>query len=137
MDYQKPVEHIEPALEAFPAKVIGTLLPEEEDIGDLWWNPQNALPRLASRWLYEGLPKGTRFMPRDGVDPEAALRHIMTIMRSSEPKQEHKEAGVAMMLGYWFEVIYCPDPDSTLIRYDAVTSSPATLNEIDSLKATE
>lgn len=57
---------------------------------------------LQQRWFFSGLPKGTKFVPREGVDEKAALRHLRCIQGSFEPKHEHKEACVAYLMSLWF-----------------------------------
>ena len=63
---------------------------------------------LVSRWFFSGLPKGTGFIARDGIDKDAALRHLRTIMVSFEPKHEHKEACVAYLMSLWFSDVKAP-----------------------------
>ena len=55
-----------------------------------------------SHWFFRGL-KNPEFVPKDGVDPNKALTHISAILRSWEPKHEHKVAGCAFLLDEWFE----------------------------------
>ena len=71
-------------------------IPEEFRRGDTKWN------RIASRWFFSGLPKGTIFSPKTGVDYLGALHHLASILSSFGPKHEHKEAGVAYLLSLWF-----------------------------------
>lgn len=77
-------------------------LPREFQQGDTKWN------RVASRWFFSGLPKGTIFSPKAGIDVQEALRHLAAILASFEPKQEHKEAGVAYLMSLWFYDIEIP-----------------------------
>lgn len=91
---------------AFPGSVIGTYLPEEKDIpeefkphGATDWND------LFSTWFFTGLPQDTIFVAKEGIDKDKALRHINTCMRSFQPRQEHKEAGVAYLFSLWFEEV--------------------------------
>lgn len=65
----------------------------------------NAIQR---KWFFEGLPAGTRFVPKEGVDEQAALRHLGAIQRSWAPKHEHKEAGVSWLMSLWFTDIIFP-----------------------------
>jgi hypothetical protein len=56
------------------------------------------------QWKYE-------IKPKEGVDVDKALRHIQAIMRSYQPKHEHKEAAVAYLLSQWFDdVTWTPKP---------------------------
>lgn len=85
---------------AFPAKVSHLMpnmsdIPREFDGGNTKWN------KLFSDWFYCGLSK-LELTPKDDISRDVALRHISTIMRSFEPKHEHKEAAVAYLLSLWF-----------------------------------
>ncbi|MFE9232014.1 hypothetical protein [Cellulosimicrobium funkei] len=64
---------------------------------------------LQQRWFFSGLPAETQMMPKEGVDPKLALRHLRTIQGSFAPKHEHKEEAVAFLLGEWFEFVVTPD----------------------------
>jgi len=86
---------------AFPAHVLNRM-PEWDEIPPEFkrhrgtrWN------ELMARWFYDGL-KGHEFCAKEGVDKDAALRHLMAILGSYEPKHEHKEAAVAYLMSLWF-----------------------------------
>lgn len=100
----KPISTLE---SVFPTATDGYLpamkdIPQEFKDGRTEWN------KLFSRWFYRGLPKETEFVPKDGIDPKEALRHIKYCMGSWEPKHEHKEAGVAYLLSLWFDKVNAP-----------------------------
>ncbi len=84
------------------------LLPPMKDIPKKFHNMSNKWVRIVSRWFFSGLPKGTEFIPKPGVDKEKALRMLKTCLGSFEPKHEHKEAGVAYMLSEFFEDVNIP-----------------------------
>lgn len=46
--------------------------------------------------------KLTGFIPKEGIDPEQAWRHVRALMTSWVPKHEHKEAGVAYLMSQYF-----------------------------------
>jgi len=56
---------------------------------------------LFSKWFYGGL-KSLKVAPKEGIDKNAALRHVKACMASWEPKAEHKEAGVAYLMSQYF-----------------------------------
>lgn len=87
------------------------LMPKREDIPDDFknMNGKTKWNRLFSKWFYSGLPQGTRFVPVEGIDADAAMRHIRAIMSSWEPKHEHKEAAVAYLLSIWFKDVIIPE----------------------------
>jgi hypothetical protein len=58
--------------------------------------------RLVSDRFFLGL-KDVKLIPKEGIDPDAAWRHVSTIIGSWEPKHEHKEAAAAWLLARWFE----------------------------------
>lgn len=100
-----PVPEISGVSAAFPADALDWM-PKWDDIPDEYrahngteWN------RIVSKWFYAGLPAGTRFVPRKGVDPGQALRVIGATLGSFAPKHEHKEAAAAYMLSCWFKSV--------------------------------
>ncbi len=88
---------------AFPAHVIGKYLPLWEDIPAEFKKNNDCHPyhRLAQDWFFTGL-KNLKLECRPGIDQSAALRHLQTIMRSYEPKHEHKIAGVAYLIDIFY-----------------------------------
>ena len=96
------VREVEDVMLAFPATVIGTLLPKWKDIPDEFKNRSNKWCRTASRFFFEGT-KEMELIPKEGIDVPKALRHVVACLRSYEPKHEHKEAGVAYLLATFFE----------------------------------
>jgi hypothetical protein len=88
---------------------MSKLLPAWKDIpyefkrGHTKWN------RIVSKWFFSGLPKETRFVPKDGIDTNAAKAHLRAILVSFEPKHEHKESSAAYLLSKWFEDVEVPN----------------------------
>lgn len=101
-------QEVDDVTAVFPANVIGTLLPEKVDIPREFFRGDNPWSRLTARWFYKGL-KG-RFIPKAGIDPKKATRHLATVMQSFEPQHEHKEAGVAYLMSLWFDHFEAADP---------------------------
>jgi hypothetical protein len=91
---------------AFPANVVGTLLPERSEIPEEfdsnWHRNNHEWCGVANRWFSHGLDQSD-FVAKDGIDAETAWKHLGTIMRSWEPKHEHKIAGVAWLMSQWFD----------------------------------
>ena len=85
-----------------------TLLPSREEIPAEMWNGHTEWNKAASMWFFRGLPKGTVFTPRPGIDVDSAKRHIKAILSSWEPKHEHKEAAAAYLLSKWFVNVEIP-----------------------------
>lgn len=86
---------------AFPTSVDG-MMPAYRDIPDEFKCSTNKWNKLFGDWFYAGLAE-LELTPKEGVDKDKALRHIRYIMRSWDPKHEHKEAGIAFLLNEWFE----------------------------------
>lgn len=88
---------------AFPANVMH-LMPKMEEIpvefkkGKTKWN------EFFSGMFYTGKLK-FQVIPKEGINGSEASRHILCIMRSFEPKHEHKEAACAYLFSLWFEEI--------------------------------
>ena len=93
---------------AFPA-LVSNLMPPMVDIPDEFKRDRSPWNAIVSRWFFSGL-KG-RLVPKDGIDYTSAMRHLSAVMRSYEPKHEHKEAAVAYLLSLWFD------------RYEAVPAA--------------
>ena len=84
------------------------LLPPYEKIPEEFKSKSNKWVKLFEQWFFNGLPKGTQFIQKPGIDQVKALRHVKTIMASYAPRHEHKTAGVAYLLSRWFEDVKTP-----------------------------
>lgn len=106
-DWSKPVPVSDIVL-AFPAGVIGTLLPPVEDIPKEFFK-ENKWTRLADL-CFAGIPEHgrTTISTRDGVDVWLAARQVSACLRSFDPKHEHKVAGVAYLLSLFFADVEFP-----------------------------
>ena len=95
---------VDDATLAFPASVVERLMPPYNEIPKEFknWNNETSWNKLTGRWFFEGL-NDVKWDAKPGIDPAVALRHIKTIMRSYEPKHEHKEAAVAYLMSLWFK----------------------------------
>lgn len=95
---------MEPQIITKQTEVVRDLMPPYEEIPDEFKNPfgNNKWARLTSDWFFYGI-KDAAFKPKDGIDTDMALSHIMKILRSFEPRHEHKEAAVAYLLSQWFD----------------------------------
>lgn len=97
---------------AFPAFVVGTLLPDEKEIPEQFWRLNNPWNNLFNTWFYDGLPETVVFHARSGFDGKKAYRHVAACMRSWEPKHQHKEAGCAWLMSLFFEKVVIPAGDN-------------------------
>lgn len=78
------------------------LLPPMSKIPDEFKNRDTKWNDLVSDWFFRGL-ESFDCVPKKGIDKKIALNHISAIMRSWDPKHEHKEAGCAYLFSLWFE----------------------------------
>lgn len=89
---------------AYPASVKH-LMPsgqEYETYRQNWFHGTTWGFKLFNEWFYSGV-KGLAMIPKEGINPELATRHIIAIMRSFEPQHEDKTAACAYLLEHWFE----------------------------------
>lgn len=80
------------------------LLPPWKDIPTQFRARSSSEPwcHFVSDWFFDGTD-AARMVARPGVDRRLAFRHLRAVMRSHEPKHEHKIAGVAYLCSLWFE----------------------------------
>lgn len=91
---------IPPVLYAFPAQVEA-LMPTWDAIPDDF-KRQNEWVRYVEAWFFHGF---TGLFTREDIAGEDAYRHLDTILRSFQPKHEHKVAAVAWLASRWFASI--------------------------------
>ena len=97
-DFSKPTK-----FDSISLASVMPLMPSYEDIPkEFRILSDNKWARFTAQWFFEGVD-AKRLVPREGVDRTEALRHCSAILRSFEPKHEHKEAAVAYLLSLWFE----------------------------------
>jgi hypothetical protein len=86
---------------AFPANVVGRLLPRWEDLPKEFRQDSTDYCHFVSRWF----SVGSSFKPKvkEGLDEQDVWRHLKACMGSFEPKHEHKVAGVAYLMSLWCE----------------------------------
>lgn len=84
---------------------VTSLLPAWDEIPAAFKSDAHPFNQVVTQWFFGGLPAETEFQPKPGVDPNAAILHVAAIMRSFQPKHEHKNAGCAYLLSLWFEDI--------------------------------
>jgi hypothetical protein len=62
----------------------------------------NRYNQLASKWFFCGLTQDDIPLARAGTDRDGALRFLGALLRSLDPKHEHKEAAAAWLMSLWF-----------------------------------
>ena len=96
-----PME-IDDATVAFPASV-SHLMPKWEEIPEEFKDGNNKFSQIQSKWFFKGLDKNI-LIPKKDIDKEKAMRHLVAIQGSYEPKHEHKMAAVAYLMSKWFTI---------------------------------
>lgn len=86
---------------AFGGANINDLLPPYDEIPEEFKQQTNKWVLWQQQWFFSGLERAPK--PKDGIDGNAAMRHLQAIQGSFDPKHEHKEAGVAYLASKWFE----------------------------------
>lgn len=81
---------------------IGRLMPSYRSLPEEYQREHAHFCRVAQDWFFNGLKVDT-LKPKEGIDAKAALRHCGAVLRSFEPKHEHKIAGVGWLMAQWFE----------------------------------
>ena len=86
------------------------LLPPRNSLPDEFQRRWHSNPwcDIAGKWFFSGLPKGTTYKPKAGIDTNKALRHLGAILRSWEPQHEHKIGAVGWLMSIWFDEIKVP-----------------------------
>lgn len=86
---------------AFPANVEH-LMPALTDIPEEFRERSSNWLQLVNRWFEIGLPATVQFAPNEPFSAEKAYRHLDCILRSFQPKHEHKMAAMAYLSSLWF-----------------------------------
>jgi hypothetical protein len=99
VDWSKP-QAVSVLEVAFPARVIGTLLPPMSEIPSEFKNYYNDWCGVVSKLFFEGgeLPK-----VKDGIDAAAANGHLQAVLGSFEPQHQHKTYGAAYLISLWYQ----------------------------------
>lgn len=91
---------------AFPADLARrALIPTMDTIPEEFQNMNGRTEwnKFVQHWFFHGDPfKKWNLYVRPDVDAQAAFRHMSVLMKSWEPKHEHKEAAVAWLASRWF-----------------------------------
>jgi hypothetical protein len=100
-DFSKPVP-VEDAELTFGGDMT-KLLPDYKLVPDEFKNHHNQWHKLVDTRFFQGFSGDVTVDPKEGIDPNLAIRHIKAILRSWSPKHEHKTAGCAYLLSLWFK----------------------------------
>lgn len=93
-------QEISDEMVAFPAYVVGTLLPNRDDIPEEFERLSSPWVKLVDQWFFCGIRmEDLIFKPE--IDVDAALRHLRACLHSFQPKHEHKVSGIAYLLYLW------------------------------------
>lgn len=95
----KPIE-VNDVLLAFPGSVAH-LMPDYDSIPDLF-KRRNSWSDTFGELFFNENKNNIGLIPMQGIEPHLAWRHLSCILRSYEPKHEHKEAACCYLLDAWF-----------------------------------
>ncbi len=105
IDFSKPIAVQDSEVVIGSPYVEGRLLPDRKDIPDEFERDYNVWHKFISEWFFLGLEEGYKIVPKEGIDLNLAMRHIVAVMKSFQPKHEHKEGGLAYLCSMWFESV--------------------------------
>lgn len=77
------------------------ILPPYKDIPDEFKSQRNKWVQWQQGWFFTGLKSKPE--AKDGIDGDLAMANLACAQASFEPKNEHKEAGVAYLASLWFK----------------------------------
>lgn len=97
-DWSKPLDVSDVTL-AFPATVIGTLMPTMEEIPEEFKKSNGPWQDFISMLFFKG---GKLPSIKEGIDAGKARRHLGACLGSFEPKHEHKTAACAWLASMWY-----------------------------------
>lgn len=97
-----PIQEVTDVDFAFSTNV-NKLMPAYKDIPEEFKGYNNKWVSVFEDMFFLG--KRKQLIPREGIDEKKAMRHIMTVMRSFEPKHEYKTAACAFLFNEWFSGI--------------------------------
>lgn len=80
---------------------IEGLLPELDDIPEEFKTRENIWNKFTNS-LFLGSLENLELYPKENIDPQIAYDHIHCILKSFEPKHEHKIAGCAYLFSEFF-----------------------------------
>lgn len=89
---------------AFGPSNLSDYLPTVGEIPKELNNWNHPWQEFISRWFFSGLPVEEFPTPKEGIDAKKAKAHVCCVLRSFEPKHEHKTAGCAYLMSLWFEL---------------------------------
>lgn len=99
---------------AFPTKWEG-YMPAWKDLphpfGSVNHQDGHDACRMAQLCFVGPLPEAIQFHAVEDISAEAAFHHIHYLLRSWEPKHEHKIGGVGYLISLWFTKIIVPNED--------------------------
>lgn len=112
---------VEDVLLAFPAGIDRYMPPVDLEVGD------NAPETNVAQAIFgEGSAK-FGFVPRDGVDPELACRHLAVVLTSYQFGHSRKLRAAGGLLRQWFEAVThhtdASDPETHEIVWERNSSS--------------
>lgn len=98
---------IKPSKKSDVEELFPCVLPfmvEQKDIPDEFESPRNPYVKFQTELFYGCLKDGDIIRAKEGIDLEDAIFQLDSILRSCEPKHEHKTSCVAYLSSLWLEI---------------------------------
>lgn len=100
-------------------------LPDYETIDKAFnWPGINKWVVFVDSWFSRSIEE-LKFMPKEGIDPDKAFRHLRALLITFAPKHEHKMAGIACLCSQYFTDVCYRDRKGVTIPFDTSAETPA------------
>ena len=123
-----PVVEVNDVDMAFPARKVW---PDYEVIPDKYKRRDHPYVELFSGVFFDGKSSLFRGVPREGIDPEKAWRHLVCVFGTYGIQHEHKEAAVCFLIDSFFRLAWFEGEEPQVIKdllndvnEDSVTEKP-------------
>lgn len=82
----------------FQKKDLIKVLPREDN-----FKPKTKWVLIAKAWFWKGLNKDWKFVPKQGISKEAAIKHIQALLNTWFLSKEEKIKFSSKLMSLWFE----------------------------------
>lgn len=94
-------------LTQIPLKVIGTLLPEWNEIPEDFKRERGEAVRwinIINDWFFSGA-QNIQIICKPGISQKLIMAHLRVVLQDWDPSHEHKTSGAAWLLSLWTDKI--------------------------------
>ncbi len=82
----------------FNKKILTRVLPREDN-----YKPKTKWVLIAKAWYWNGLNKDWKFIPKQGISKEGAIRHIQALLNTWFLTKEEKIRHSSKLMSLWFD----------------------------------